>query len=127
MPYEDVAGEHLTCFDLPLGDTPTEAGLCDELLVSARRGFPPELASLPPEGASLRELPKLDAAAPSFAMNPRLLRTGIDTALHLAPGSPPVALADPAATDDELTVMGVAELGVEAAIAMRREGRGPSS
>ena len=104
------------------GVPPPEAKLLEELLVSARR-IPPE-ASLP-ESTSEIELPMLEVAALSFAMIalPRL-RAGMATALYPSLCSPPVALADPAATDDELTVMGVAELGVEVAIAMRREGRG---
>ena len=124
MPYEDVAGEHLTCFGLPLGDTPTEAGLCDELLVSARR-MPPE-ASLP-DSTSESELPMLEVAAFNFAMIalPRR-RAGMATAFRKLPISPPiVALADPAAADDALTVKGVAELGVEVAILRdAREGDG---
>ena len=109
------------------GVPPPEAKLLEELLVSARR-IPPE-ASLP-ESTSEIELPMLEVAAFNFAMIalPRLF-AGMATAFLKLPISPPVvALADPAAADDVLTVKGVAELGVEVAILRdAREGDGLTS
>ena len=115
MPCEDTAGDAPTLVrvfvGVAAGDTPTFAALRAELLVSARR-WPDELPSLP-LNTSLMELLTLDAAALSFAINPRLWRTGIAGVFSSGrcPPLDPSALAR-SAPDDILLVVVVKVNGV---------------
>ena len=85
--------------------------------------FPPLLASLP-DTTSDNELPRLDAAALILDMSPpRFVRAGMAMTFRIScPSFPPADTALDAAADVELTVIGVAELGVELAIARSARG-----
>ena len=106
------------------GDTPDFAALRAELLVSARR-CPEELPSLP-LSTSLMELLTLDAAALSFAINPRRWRTGI-ACVFCCPCPPldPAALAQ-STPDDILLVVVVKVNGVaESEVCLASRSAGP--
>ena len=132
VPCEDTAGDApggfagVFSFRGGIGDIPPDAALLAELLVSFKR-MPLPLPSLP-DNTSETELLRLEAAALSLAINPVRRRAGIASVfvVSVCPLLRPLVPAD-SATEDlipevELTVNGVAELGVDPSIA-----RGPGT